>query len=248
MSLTFPLTGRALVDPLAGVSAAVERRAWLAPLLALMLAVTFSGATYALQLDTARVVVPTLAKKGDLQKVSEKELNDQIQQAQRIGLVTGVAKGVAGMPLALLFLALALKLVAWLFVKPVPFSAAFTVASVALLPIALYHLVFGVAVWQQDFVTVRSAEALVPSSLAFLARAPGALKRAYGAVDFFQLWSAVLVGLGMAKAMGIKAWKGLTLGLGLYLLFAAAFLVGLPGLAEGMGGGGPGGGGRRGPG
>jgi hypothetical protein len=152
------------------------------------------------------------------------------------------------MPLALLFLALALKLAAWLFVRPVPFSAAFTVAAVGLLPIALYHLVFGVALWQQDFVTVRSAEALVPSSLAYLAKAPGAAKRALGAVDFFQLWSAVLIGLGLAKAMGIKAWKGVALGLGLYVLFAAAFVVGLPGLVESMGSGGPGGGGgKRGP-
>jgi hypothetical protein len=247
--MTFPLVlaGRALVDPAAGVPASVEGRKWSLPLLLLALSVTFSGVTYALQLDVGRQVIPQIAKKGDLQKTSEREINDQVQQAQRIALVVGVAKGVAGMPLGVLALALMLKLVAWLFVKKVPFSACFTAAAVGMLPIAVYHLVYGVSLWQQEFVTDKSAAALVPSSLAYLAQGPGVMKRVYGAVDFFQLWSALLTGLGLGRAMGIKAWKGLLLGLGLYLLFAAAFLVGLPGLAENMGGPGGPGGGRGGP-
>jgi hypothetical protein len=247
MSMPFPLAGRALLDPIQGVPSSVEGRSWLLPTLVLMVAVSFSGTTYALQLATARTVIPGLAKKGEVAKVSEKEINDKVEQAQRIALVVAVAKGVAAMPLALLFLALALKLTAWLLVKPVPFSAAFTVGAVGLLPIALYHLVWAVALWQQEFVTVRSAENLIPSSLAFLSPAPGAVKRAWAAVDFFQLWAALLVGLGLARAAGMKAWRGAVLGLFLYLLFAAAFLVGLPGLLEGMNSGPGGGGGRKGP-
>lgn len=246
MTMSFPVAGRALFDPLAGVPSSVEGRRWLAPLLLVALAVTFSQVSYALQLDTARTVIPQLARKGDLQKVSEREISDQVQQAQRVSLVLGVGKGVAAVPLAILFLALALKLAAWILVRPVPFAAAFTIAAVGALPIAVCHLVYATALWQQDFVTARSAEALVPASLAYLKPMPGAARRALAAVDFFNLWSALLVGLGLGKAMGLRAWKGALLGLFLYALFAAAFLVGLPGLVESAGGGGPGGGGRRG--
>lgn len=247
MTMSFPVAGRALLDPLAGVPSSVDGRRWLLPLLLVALAVTFSQVSYALQLDTGRTVIPQLARGGDLQKISEREIADKVQQAQRVALVLGVAKGVAAVPLAILFLALALKLAAWIFVRPVPFAAAFTIAAVGALPIAVYHLVYATALWQQDFVTVRSAEALVPSSLAHWKPMTGAAKRALLAVDFFNLWSALLVGLGLGKAMGVRAWKGALLGLFLYLLFAAAFLVGLPGLMESGGGGPGGGGGRRGP-
>jgi hypothetical protein len=251
--MTFPLAlaGRALVDPTVGVPASVEGKKWLLPLILVVLASTFSGVTYALKLDVARQVIPGMAKKGDMSKVSEREISDEVQQAQRIALVTGTAKGVAGVPLALLALALFLKLVGWIFQKKVPFSAAFTVAAVAMLPIAVYNLVYATSLWQQDFVTVESARKLVPTSLTALSQfadAQGAMKRVWGAVDFFNLWSALLLGLGLGRAMGIKAWKGVVLGLVLYVMFAAVFLVGLPGLAEnfGPGAGGPGGG-RGGP-
>lgn len=231
---TLTLAGRALVDPLAGVREAVRGRRWVFPTLLLALAVSLSGVAYGLKLDAGRLVIPALAQKGDLQKASEREISDEVDKAQRLALVAGVAKGVVVMPLSILALALALKLVAWLLVRPLPFATAFTAAAVSLLPIAVFHAVYAVAIWQQDFVTVRSAESLVPSSLSYLQAKPGALRRAYAAVDVFQIWSALLLGLGLSQALELKAWKGLLLGLFLYALFAAAALVGLPGLLEGL--------------
>lgn len=242
MLLEVATAGRALLDPLVGVPTTVDRRHWVLPLLALCLASALSGTVYGLKLDTARQVVPAMAQKGDLAKASEREISDKVEQAQRIALVAGVAKGALAMPLLMVLLAAALKLVAWLLVKPLPFASAFTVVALSTLPIALFQLIFAVAIVQQDFVTVKSAEQLVPSSLAFLAEAPGALQRAWGAVDFFKLWSAVLLGLGFARATGVRWWRGIVLGLFLYVCFAAVLLVGLPGLAESMGdagGGGP---------
>jgi hypothetical protein len=62
-----------------------------------------------------------------------------------------------------------------------------------------------------------------------------------GAVDFFNLWAALLMGLGFASATQLKPSRGLALGLFLYLLFACVAFVGLPAMMAG-GPGGPGGG------
>lgn len=243
---SFALSGRALVDPAGAVPRQVEARRWGAPLLLLALAVSLSGTAWALRLDTGRVVMPKLAMKGDVSRLSEREISDEVAQAQRVNLVVGVAKGVLVMPLLLVLLAVALKIVAWLLARPLAFPVAFTAGAVALLPLVVFHLIWAAALWNQDFVTVRSADALLPTSLASLWPDLGPVaRRAARAVDLFNLWSAALLGLAFGSAVRLKAWQGVLLGLLLYALFAAAALVGLPGLLAESGGGPPGGG--RGP-
>ena len=230
-SLSLP--AKALVDPVDGVAAAVEGRRWALPMVALALCASLAGAAGALRWDPTSTVVSEMAEKGELARASEREVQDGIQQAGRIRLVAGISGGVTT-PLTLLFIAVALKLAAWLLGAKAPFGKCFTAAAVAMLPIALYHLLFAVVAFHQLGVTLAQAKTLVPSSL--LALSPDAapkLARFLGAVDFFSLWSAALLGLGFAQAAEMKKGRALVVGFVLYAMYAAVFLVALPGLSGG---------------
>jgi hypothetical protein len=94
-----------------------------------------------------------------------------------------------------------------------------------------------VAALQLEVITPRIAETLVPSSLAvFFEMASPGLTRVYKAIDLINIWASLLMGLGFAAASKWSPWKGALFGLFLYVLFAAAFFVGLPGLAPPDGG------------
>lgn len=237
-SLTIPL--RALLDPVGAVPAAVESRRWLIPLILLCLTTAAAGAVIALRLDTSRVVIPKMAMSGELMKASEREVSEAVEQAQRVALVGGIAKGLLLMPLLVLALAVALKISMWLIGRKALFADLFTVAALTMLPVAVFHSIEVISALRIDLITPRVAETLVPSSIsAFISHAPPGLSRVYKAIDFVNLWSALLMGLGLAAASKWTPARGALFGLLLYTLFAAAFLVGLPGMMppEGMGGG-----------
>jgi len=54
-------------------------------------------------------------------------------------------------------------------------------------------------------------------------------------LDFFNLWAALLVGLGFAVVVGMRRRQGLLVGACLFVAQLGVFGLGLPGL---MGGGG----------
>lgn len=234
---------RALIDPVGAVPLAVAGRRWLVALLLLSVLTAASGALVALRLDTSRLVLPKLEASGELMKASEREVSEKIDEAQRVALVAGVAKGVLLMPLVVLLLAVVLKLTAWLIARRALFADLFTVAAIALLPVALFHGLEALVALRLELITPTMATALVPSSLSALLGEPPnpGLARVYAAVDLVNVWAALLLGLGFAAASKWHPVKGAALGLFLYVLFAAAFLVGLPGLTP-PGGGPPGGG------
>ena len=226
-----------LIDPVAGVPKAVEGRRWLLPLLVVCAAVSFSGLAFAYRLDPSAAVISRMEASGELAKASERELGEEIQQAQRIALVGGAAKGLFVMPLILLLVAVGLKLAAWLIGRKLLFAHAFTVAAVAFLPIAVFHVIYGFVALKQPVVSAGMAAKLLPSSLAVLAPPNAAqVQKVLAQLDFFNLWSAALVGLGRSAGTRLKAWRGVGLGLFLYVLLSA-LLVGLPGLmGDGRGG------------
>ncbi len=222
----------ALVDPVDGVSRAVEGQRWVLPLVFLSLSTSLSGAAFALRWDGSPAVVRELASTGELGRISERELAEKVQVKERVRLVTGVAKGVFLMPLGVLLVAVVLKFCGWLFGTKAPFAKCFTAASVAMLPIAVFHLVFAAAAIRQVGVTDKQMLTLVPSSLAaVMPEVPPKMSRLLSAVDFFNLWAAALLGLGFSAASGMRAHRALILGLILYLAYAGVFLVGLPALA-----------------
>ncbi|MBI3184882.1 MAG: YIP1 family protein [Myxococcales bacterium] len=222
----------ALWDPWDGVSRAVERRRWVLPLLLVSGSVSLSGAAVSLRWDAAPAVARELSGTEEIKQLSEREFAEKVQLRERVRLVAGVAAGVFAMPLGVLGIALALKLSGWLFGARAGFSGCFTAAAVAMLPVALYHFLLTAAALRQVGVTDSQLGALIPASLAAVAPAAGQkLSWVLSAADFFNLWSAALLGLGFASAAGIGRGRGLLFGFSLYAVYAGVFLIGLPGLA-----------------
>lgn len=236
---------RVLIDPLDATGIAVEARRWVWPLLLLVLCVSVSGVSFSLRWDAGPAVVQRLQASGQLERMTESEIAEEIQTASRKALVGGIAKGVFVMPLLALVLAAALWVVAWLFETPTSFERLMSVAALALLPIALYHLIFALCALAQHSLSLARVEELVPSSLAALDGLSPKLKKVLKAVDFFNLWSVGLMGLGFSSATGMRRGRAVLLCGVLYLLFIGVFSIGLPELMAG-GPGGPGG--RGGPG
>jgi hypothetical protein len=233
------LSLRAILDPIGAVPPAVAARRWLVPLLTLMVLTAAAGAATAMKLDASRIVIPKMAMSGELAKASEREVADAIDQAQRIALVGGIAKGLLAMPLLVLLLAVGLKVSGWLIGRKALFADLFTVAALAMLPSAVFHGVELLSALQLEVITPRIAESLVPSSLASLMDGGSTqMKRVFGAIDLINIWGALLMGLGFAAASKWSLWKGAMFGLLLYVLFAGVVFVGLPGLVppEGLGG------------
>jgi hypothetical protein len=226
------------------MQAAIEARRWVWPLLFLCLSVSLSGTVFALRWDAAPATLQEMQMTGELSRNTESEIAEKIQTASRKALVGGIAKGVFVMPLTVLALAAVLWFVAWLFGTPAPFGRMMAVAAIAMLPIALYHLIFAGCAAAQHTMTLERVSTLVPSSLAMLEGLTPKLKRVLGGVDFFNLWSAVLMGLGLSSATGMRRGRAVLLALVLYAMYVGVFMIGLPAMTGGPGG--PGGAGMRG--
>jgi hypothetical protein len=176
------------------------------------------------------VVVKELEKAGEMNTTTEQDLATKVQTTERIAIVGGVAKGVLGMPLAIVLVAAVLRWLGWLTGRTAPFGRCLAAAGVAFLPICLYYLVFAVVASRSPELARSQADTLVPSSLAALVHAGPKITRALSAVDFFNLWSAVLLGLGFAAATGGSRLRGVGWGLVLYAGYAAVALIALPGM------------------
>lgn len=220
---------RVFIDPLDGTRAAVEARRWVWPLLILALCVSASGTLFSLRWDAAPDVIRQLQGSGSLMGLSEADLTDKIQTESRKALVGGIAKGVILMPLMALLLACILWVVSWLFDRPAPFEQLLSVAVLALMPIALYHFILTVCVAAQHSITVTRVMNLVPSNLgAVLQGLSPKMQRVASTVDFFNLWSTGLLGVGFAAATGMSRGRALLLAVALYAMYAGIFLIGLP--------------------
>ncbi len=223
------------IDPFEGTQAAVEARRWVWPLLILAVCVSASGTLFSLRWDAAPDVIRELQSSGGMAGLSEADLTDKIQTATRKSLVGAIAKGVFVMPLMTLLLACALWLAGWLFDRPAPFGRLMSAAAVALLPIALYHAIFTLCAAAQHTLTAAGAPRLVPSNLGVVLEGLSPkMMRVASAVDFFNLWSTVLLGLGFSAATGMPRGRAVVLALVMYAMFAGVVMIGLPSMGGGQ--------------
>ncbi|SEK65481.1 Yip1 domain-containing protein [Stigmatella aurantiaca] len=217
------------------MGAAIEARRWGWPLVLLCLCVSLSGAVFALKWDAAAATVQQLQMGGELGGLSESEIADKIQIASRKGLVGGIAKGVFVMPVMVLLLSAVLWFSAWLFGMRAPFGRMMAVAAIAMMPIALYHLLFTLCVSAQHTMTLERVQTLLPTHLGLLKGLSPKMKTLLSAVDFFKLWSVGLLGLGFSAATGMRRGRALLLMGVLYLMYFGVFSVGLPAMGGGPG-------------
>ncbi len=228
------LLTKVLTDPATAVPAAVEGRRALWPVLLLSVATAFSGACFALRWNAAPTIIQGLEASGQLKGMPEADLADQIQQAQRLKLVTSIAGGLVLPSLMVLGIALVLLLLAWLLGKKGTFNSFFTAAAVGTLPLTLSRLLYGLVALVQPSLSESRAQTLLPSSLAsvFHAQSPK-LMRLLTSLDFFSLWSALLMGVGFATVVGLRRRQGLLVGAALFLAAVGVFGIGIPGLSGG---------------
>ncbi len=239
-ALTLPF--KSLVDPVDAVPRAVQGRRWVVPLLLLMASSSVAGAIVAQRVDVQPRVVAGLRESGELEKKSEREISEAVEQAQRLALVTGVAGGLLAVPLVTLLGALALRFWAWLFGLKTSFGALFSAMATAQLPFVVLRVLTAVVAFKQQVIVEKRVSSLLMTSLSQWLSVEGVhAKRLLTAVDFFNLWSVGLLGLGLSAAASLTKTKGLAMAVFLYLLFAALMFVALPGLNVG----GPGHGGHR---
>jgi hypothetical protein len=231
---------RVLLDPFDATSPIIEARRWFWPLLLLAVCVSASGTAFSLRWDAGPAVLTQLQTTGKLERMTESEISEEIQTATRKALVAGIAKGVFVMPLLTLVLAAALWVFAWLFDRTAPFGQLMTAASLSMLPIALYHVAFTLCALAQHSLPETRVQDLVPSSLAAMGGLSHRMEQLLRGVDFFNLWSVGLLGLGFSSATGMRKDRALLLCLALYVLFIGVFYIGLPVMMAG-GPGGPGG-------
>ena len=225
---------QAAIDPIARMLPAVENRRWVWPLAVLVVGSTLSGLAVSSRWDASTPTILELEAQGELQKLTEQELGEKVTTAQRIRIVSSVAKGIFLVPLSVLFLGLALELVGWLFGRPAPFSRYFSAAAISMMPMALFHILFAICAFRQFSITDAQIPFILPSHLAALfPKASPAAFRALSSVDLFGLWSAVLLGLGFSAASGMRKGRALWVGLSLYAIYACVFVIGLPGLRGG---------------
>lgn len=160
------------------------------------------GATLAYRVDARSSTLRKLDQSGQLQTMSDRQIADETRNAERVSQVGSIAKGVVGTPLDLAGGSLAVLGLAWFLRGRIKGSAVVPVAAAALLPGALARLLDTVAAYRHTLIPPDGVD-LSPRSLgAFLALfghpLGGPWLKLGGALDFFSLWSALILGFGVA--------------------------------------------------
>ena len=212
------LLTKVLTSPSEGVPAAVEARRALWPVVLLCLCTAFAGAAFAVRWNAGPSIIRGLEMSGQLKGMPEADLADQIQQAERLKLVTGIAGGLVMPALMVLGIAVVLSILAWLLGKKGSFKSFFTAAAVGTLPLALARFLYGLVALVQSSLSEDRAATLLPSTLASVIHAPSPkLMRLLSSVDFFHIWTALLIGVGFAAVVGMRRRQGLIVGASLFL-------------------------------
>lgn len=165
------------------------------------------AAAVAFRVDAAASTLRKLDMSGQLKSMSDRQLADEIHSAARIVQVATIAKGIVGIPVQLGLACLAVLALAWFFKGRIKGSAVAPVAAATLLPGALANLLDAASAYQHATLPPEGAP-LSPRSLsAVLALLERPLMDPWvkfgTALDFFSLWSAVIMGFGVAAAAGV---------------------------------------------
>lgn len=220
---------KALFNPMDWVPRFVERRRWVVPVVVLAVTSASAGYSFASRWNAGPATIRALEAKGELASLSEQDLSDKVRTTQRVAIVAGVSKGLVLLPLSVLGLAVALKVLAWLFHRHAPFGKCFSTASITFFPVALFYAIYSVCALRAPGLSETDALTIVPSNLSFLAAQAPRASRILSAIDFFNLWSIGILTLGFSAATGMSRWKSLSIALLLFAAYVGVFLVGIPG-------------------
>ncbi|HTO97883.1 MAG TPA: hypothetical protein VMK66_12620 [Myxococcales bacterium] len=186
------------------------------PALAVLIAMAcalFAAFAQASRVDARAVTLEKLDKAGQLSTMSDRQIEDETRNAERLYQVMRVAGGTLEAPFFLLLGALAVVVLAWFLRGKVKGKAVFPVAAAVLLPGAIANLLDGITALRQEALPPGAA-VLAPRNLALLLASfghplTGASLKLAGVLDFFSLWAAVMMGFGVAAAGDVPTRRAL---------------------------------------
>ncbi len=203
----------AMVAPDSGM----ERQARVGkPGLAVLIAIAcalFAAFAQASRVDARSATLQKLEKAGQLTTMSDRQIEDETRNAERLYQVMRVAAGALEAPAFLLLGSLSVVVLVWFLRGKVKGRAVFPVAAAVLLPGALANFLDGITALRQEALPP-GPSALAPRSLAgifasFGAPLSGAALKLGSALDFFSLWAAVLMAFGVAAAGDVPTRRAL---------------------------------------
>ena len=205
----------ALLFPDVGMARAVRVGRVRGPLLFAMLCSLLLGAALAARVDARDATLQGLDKEQKLATMSDRQIDDAQRTAERGFMVKTLAFGLVQSPGGLLASAMGLFALSWFLRGRSQAPAVFTVASYSLLPTALGNLVEAGAAMLRTSISPQDGP-LAPRTLAALygaivkPLAEGPAAKVLGAIDVFDLWSAVMLGFGLASAAQLPVRRAVT--------------------------------------
>jgi hypothetical protein len=203
----------ALVAPEVGMERQARvGKARLAFLIAFACAV-LSGFAQASRVDARSATLARLDQGSKLTEMSEKQVDDEVKNADRMFQVSHVAAGVLRAPVMLGLASLAVIGLAWFLKGKVKGKAVVPVAAACLLPGAIGDLLDAVSAFARHSIPA-DAVVLAPRTLSGALAALGhplmgpALKLG-NAFEFFSLWAAIMMGFGVAAVGDVPKRRAL---------------------------------------
>jgi hypothetical protein len=173
----------------------------------------FAAFAHSSRIDARSATLQKLDKAGQLTSMSDRAIEDETHNAERMFQVMRVASGAAEVPVFLLLGGLSVVALVWFLRGRVKGRAVFPVAAAVLLPGAIANLLDGITALRQASLAAGPAT-LAPRNVAAVIATMGhpltgaALK--LGTVfDVFSLWAAVLMGFGVAFAGDVPTRRAL---------------------------------------
>jgi hypothetical protein len=223
----------ALIAPDLGMERVARSARVAAPLLvAFACSLAFAAAEVA-RVDAVQATLRELDAQGKLKDLSDQAIADQTTSAERAFAVKRVALAAIRPPLIWAGSLVGLYVLVWFLRGRSSAGGLRAVAAASLLPHALADLLGAGATWLAARLPIDHAP-LVPRTLADLLvargmEAPFAIQRLAGALDFFSLWAALLLGFGLGPAAQLPRGRALGAVLLSWLLFRLLTRVALAG-------------------
>ncbi len=179
--------------------------AWLCSLL-------LAGAL-AYRVDAQAATLQKLETSGELNNMSDRQVADETRKADRLFQVKAVAKGVLGPPLDLGLASLGLVGLGWFLRGRIKAKAVAPIAAATLLPGSIATLLDAASAYRHASIAPEGTS-LAPRTLTALLQVAGhplagAWAKLGNTLDFYSLWAAVIMALGVAAAGKIPTRRAL---------------------------------------
>lgn len=158
----------------------------------------------AYRVDSREATLKKMTTSGQAQTMSDRQFEDETQNANRLYQVARVGQGVFEAPIALGLGSLGVLALVWFLRGKLKGRAVIPVAAAALLPGAIANILDALSAWNHAALPPEGA-ALAPRNVSAIAAAlghaiPPPWVKLGNVADLFSLWAAVLMGYGVAAA------------------------------------------------